>query len=204
MTLALLLAACAWSYAESVSGLRGRRITEGVELRWDNPGSPSAVRLRVQRRQPYGDYEGLTNLPVNISSWTDRRTHSEETYSYRVLSLDIHNDELGRSAPVEILPSNSTDYEDLIRFDENTLSLEASTSVSFAVSVPESGRVIVRILTPDFEVVKVLLDEKKPFGTYDLTWDGRNSHDRPVAPGLYLVSCSTPAGKSVAKMAVRP
>ena len=42
------------------------------------------------------------------------------------------------------------------------------------------------------ELVRVLLEEKRQFGTYqEVPWDGNNMHGEPVASGVYVLYYTT-------------
>lgn len=190
--------------AESVYSLRGRRVTTGVELRWDNPASPAARSLQVERRIYPGDYLPLATLLSNRTCWTDRSAHPEGLYAYRILSLNAAGEELGRSAFFEILPSHSRNADSLIRFGNNTLSLSTGTVAEFVYSVPKTGAVSVRILTADFAPVRSLVNDRQEAGDYDLSWNGLDAQNKPVRPGVYVVIVSTPSGRESGKIVVRP
>lgn len=190
--------------AEQVTGLRGRRLPSGVELRWDNPASPAAASLRVERRQPYGPYLSRTNLPPTQTSWTDRTAHPEGTYHYRIVSLSPEGRSLGVSAFCELLPQTSAEADRLIRFKRNTVALSAMAEAEWVVVVPKAGRLVVRILSPQAETVRTLWDAEKEAGDYDLMWDGRDDTGRIVRPGVYILSVVTPVRRETSRVVVMP
>jgi hypothetical protein len=60
-------------------------------------------------------------------------------------------------------------------------------------SVRDGGRVRLRIYDVAGRLVKVLLDEMKRPGQYQVHWDGTNDHGQPVATGMYF--CRMEAGE---------
>lgn len=190
--------------AEQVTGLRGRRVPSGVELRWDNPVAIQAASLRVERRQPYGPYLTRTNLPPTQTSWTDRSAHPEGTYQYRIVSLSTQGTSLGVSSYCEMLPSTSPEADGLIRFKRNTVGLSAVTSAEWVVAVPKSGRVAVRILSTQAEAVRTFWDAVRDAGDYEFSWDGRDDTGRTVRPGIYILSVVTPVRREFSRIVVMP
>ncbi len=58
------------------------------------------------------------------------------------------------------------------------------TTLAFAL--PSAGRVQMEIMDAQGRRVRTLIEEDRPAGRYDLTWDGHDSAGRAVAPGVYL------------------
>ena len=64
------------------------------------------------------------------------------------------------------------------------------------------GTVSVKVYTLGGELVKTLVSESQPEGSYPVKWDGRNSRGQRVASGIYLLLVETRAGKRLQKLAV--
>jgi hypothetical protein len=58
------------------------------------------------------------------------------------------------------------------------------TRISF--SVPQSGRVTLRIYDPAGRLVATLVDRDMPAGSHGVTWRGLDGHGRRVASGVYF------------------
>jgi hypothetical protein len=59
------------------------------------------------------------------------------------------------------------------------------TTVSYAL--PHAGRVVIEIFNVKGELVRTLLDERRPAGRGELTWSGRDDGGREVGSGVYFV-----------------
>ncbi|MFA3783300.1 T9SS type A sorting domain-containing protein [Melioribacteraceae bacterium 4301-Me] len=59
-----------------------------------------------------------------------------------------------------------------------------TTTIRFTIPVQTKVKIV--IYDTLGRIVKVLLDEEKMPGTYNLTWDGTNFHNHKVASGVYL------------------
>jgi len=64
-----------------------------------------------------------------------------------------------------------------------------ATTVKYRLSKP--GQVKVCVYNIWGQVVKVLVDEVKEKGLYEVVWDGRNNHNFPISTGLYLIQLQT-------------
>jgi len=52
--------------------------------------------------------------------------------------------------------------------------------------LPEAANVLLELYSIRGERVRVLVDQRQPFGRYDVQWDGRDSSGRTVASGVYF------------------
>ncbi|RPJ43689.1 MAG: hypothetical protein EHM19_08195, partial [Candidatus Latescibacterota bacterium] len=60
----------------------------------------------------------------------------------------------------------------------------AFTRISY--SIPRAGRVVIAVHDIGGALVKTILDENRPEGAGEATWDGTDSGGRRAASGLYL------------------
>ena len=58
------------------------------------------------------------------------------------------------------------------------------TSIRYSASKP--ARVMLRIMNLLDQEVRTLVNEEKPVGCYEVTWDGKDDHGQRVASGVYL------------------
>ena len=59
-----------------------------------------------------------------------------------------------------------------------------STKINF--QVPKVTKVIIKIYDILGREIRILIDERKSTGTYQVTWDGRDDSGQQVASGLYI------------------
>jgi hypothetical protein len=91
-------------------------------------------------------------------------------------------------APGEILKSNHPNP------------FNQATVIPF--SVPESGRVMIRIFNSRGQVVRTLANGSMEAGEHRVEWDGKDWQDRPVPSGLYLVQLKIGTRQVMGKMAL--
>lgn len=66
----------------------------------------------------------------------------------------------------------------------------AQTEIAFQLSSP--GRVALRIWAPDGSLVRNLIDEERPAGLNNISWDGLDNSGRKLSGGVYFYSLSGP------------
>lgn len=59
-------------------------------------------------------------------------------------------------------------------------------STTIAYSLPVASSVDITIYNPIGQLIRQLVTAHQPAGTYQVTWDGRDSRGQPVASGVYL------------------
>lgn len=59
-----------------------------------------------------------------------------------------------------------------------------TTTISY--QIPEAGQVKLTVFSSIGQVVRTLVDEARPAGTYTVNWDGSDAFGRQVASGLYF------------------
>lgn len=77
-----------------------------------------------------------------------------------------------------------------------------TTAISYTLDVPMHVRLTVYDVLG--RAVRVLMDVNRPAGTHQVTWDGRDSNDKPVAAGLYFYQMETDQGIETRRMVYTP
>lgn len=72
------------------------------------------------------------------------------------------------------------------------------TRIAFAL--PRAGHVHLAVYSLDGRLVATLLDEERPAGRHEVTWQGRDGADRPVATGTYFYALRAGDFRQVRKM----
>ncbi len=89
----------------------------------------------------------------------------------------------------------------MARLDQNTPNpFVGGTTIKFAV--PTNGRVKVAVYDVTGKLVKDLANRVMTPGEYSVTWDGRDSRNKEVGPGIYFYTFATPKGSIQKKMVV--
>jgi hypothetical protein len=66
----------------------------------------------------------------------------------------------------------------------------AARSVAIGATLARAGRVRAEIFDPAGRLVRVLIDEARPAGSFEVRWDGRNARGGTQGVGVYLVRVS--------------
>ncbi len=59
-------------------------------------------------------------------------------------------------------------------------------STTIGYGLPIAARVSLNIYNPAGQLVRNMINREQPAGYYQVRWDGKNQHDRPVASGVYF------------------
>jgi hypothetical protein len=70
--------------------------------------------------------------------------------------------------------------------------------ISFSIAEP--SRVALKIYDASGKIVKTLVNNQVERGIYNLTWDGKDEHNRSVAEGIYFYTLETPKQNFTRKM----
>ena len=75
-------------------------------------------------------------------------------------------------------------------------------STNFTYSVPNTTDVRIAIYDLFGREIKTLVNESKEAGTYNITWNGRDSHNRQVATGVYFYKMQATGFEKTMKMMI--
>ena len=73
-----------------------------------------------------------------------------------------------------------------------------TTMIRFGL--PEDGQVHLAVYSATGQIVRLLLDGQIEAGEHEVVWDGRDSHGRDVASGLYIYRLTSAQGTLVRRM----
>ncbi|GJQ60887.1 MAG: hypothetical protein SCALA701_36880 [Candidatus Scalindua sp.] len=85
-----------------------------------------------------------------------------------------------------------------VKIDKQTLRPGEEINISFRLT--EDAKTTIRLYSPDYDVVRTLMDrQKRPAGTNNAVWDGRDDAGNLVPDEAYLVNITAegPSGKKV-------
>jgi len=57
--------------------------------------------------------------------------------------------------------------------------------------IPKTTQVTIKIYNFMGQEIRTLVDEEKPLGHFEITWDGNNFHGTQVASGIYVYEMRT-------------
>jgi hypothetical protein len=138
------------------------------------PGAPIGVmEIRIPASSMYAATDAVTGAPVSVVN-----TGVSKAFEIRVPHWG-----LGQFVPNPYRP-------------------RSGIPVAISYTVGESAKVKVKVYTLSGELVKTLWDGQREMGIWSAEWDGRNSGNRMVASGIYLVHLESPGFNEVKKLAV--
>ncbi len=105
------------------------------------------------------------------------------------LSWEDESGSFTESAPFEKSAESSRKQDNAVVPDNLALSnypnpFNPSTTIQY--SLPEDGRVELRIYSTTGQLVRTVIDEAQSSGNYTADWDGRNEGGQLVASGIYI------------------
>jgi hypothetical protein len=184
-------------------GLEGEQsyVPEGLTLIWDPNTEADLSHYHVYR----GDDIGFVPDPGNLVACTpDTNTFDGDwnwgfRYCYKVAAVDIH----GNESEYAVLLTDEVTGDDTppatsFLGQNYPNPFNPSTTISFGLSGP--GLVSLRIYDVAGRLVRVLVDEERPAGRYDETWNGLDEAGGEIASGIYFYSLEAGDFKETRKM----
>ncbi len=93
------------------------------------------------------------------------------------------------------------EYETVMQFElSQNYPNPFNPSTSIKISLPQANHVKLAVYNMLGEEVRLLLDEEKPSGMYEINWDGKNSQGVSVPSGVYFYSLSAGNFQEIRKM----
>jgi hypothetical protein len=177
----------------------------GLELTWVRNTEVDLGHYAVYRGTSAGFVPGPSNL---IASPTDTATFDSgwrwsSGYYYKVSAIDIHGNE---SLWAVLTPDAVTGTETPKAPETSYLSqnypnpFNPTTRIAFGLSAP--GHVSLRIYDVAGRLVRALVADSRPAGTYSEIWDGHDSNGSAVASGIYFYRLTAGSFEQTRKMAL--
>jgi hypothetical protein len=113
-------------------------------------------------------------------SYTDGNVQSGKSYYYKLADVDFSGNMKFHgpiSVTVEAVPTNYS----LGQNYPNPFNPE--TAINF--SIKEAGKVSLKIYSLQGQLVRTLVDEEKPVGSYSVIWNGTTDNATRLASGVY-------------------
>ena len=138
------------------------------------PGAPiGVVEIRIPLTSMYAATDAVTGAAVSVVN----------TGQSKVVEIRVPNWELGPFVPNPFRPRNGI-------------------PVTIRYSVGEASKVRIKVYTISGELVKTIWDGQREMGLWTVDWDGRNTGNRVVASGIYILHLESPGFNEVKKLAV--
>jgi hypothetical protein len=176
-------------------------VPDGLTLMWDPNTDTDFSHYNIYR----GDDIGFVPDPGNLVACTPDTTtfdgdwRWDTRYCYKVSAVDIHGNESDYAVLLtEEVTGDETPPATSFLGQNYPNPFNPATTLSFGLSEP--GKVSLRIYDAAGRLVRVLVNEDRPAGRYDETWDGADDAGRDVASGIYFYSLKAGDFKDTRKM----
>ncbi len=178
-------------------------VPEGLMLTWDPNTEPDLDGYAIYRGMDTGFTPGPGNRLTEPCDtfYFDDEWRWDSGYCYKVAAVDVH----GNESECALLCSDG------ITGGETSAAPRASflqqnhpnpfnpaTTISFGISEPAS--VTLKIYEAAGRLVRILLNENRTAGRYEVTWDGRDTAGRQAASGIYFYTLNAGDFRETRKM----
>ncbi|UCH83662.1 MAG: M6 family metalloprotease domain-containing protein [Candidatus Latescibacterota bacterium] len=155
----------------------------GVLLRWEIVADEAIKGYKILRRE-LGDsreieISGGTLIDPGVREYTDDSARPGTDYEYVLLVVLGDSGEL-RSSGVRVKSAGFT-----LSLGQNYPNpFNPTTRIDF--SLPERSHVSIVVYDPAGRQVMTLVDDVRPAGVNNITWNGKNASGDPVSSGVYF------------------
>jgi hypothetical protein len=188
-------------------GLAGEQSTapSGLALTWRANHEEDLSHYAVYRGTTPGFVPGSGNLLETLPDTTlfDGGWRWDSGYYYKVSAFDTHGNEGGFAvlSPDGVTGIGGTPVPTASYLEQNTPNpFGAATRIAFGLK--EASNVSLSVYDVSGRLVRVLMSGSKTAQCYEVVWDGRDEHNRPVASGVYFLSLKAGPFTQTRKMVV--
>lgn len=158
-----------------------------IQLTWE---PPAYVDRAFAGYRVYRNSTAITTTPLTTLTYTDSNITFGQTYSYTVRAIYLNPNGVSPHSNTLVITANSTENPNITTYKTELKGnypnpFNPSTSVSF--SLKEASKVNISIYNIKGELVKVLLNDTKNAGHHSIIWDGKNSNNKTVSAGIYML-----------------
>ena len=170
------------------SGFQVAFAFEGNELSWNSPTDPDVDHYLIFRSTMPVFPGGEAVAQVSGVTWTDDVNGGNAyDYNYWVVAVD-HAGNRSQPTDWEIAQISGVDGGDLpvkvSLFAAFPNPFNPATTIKF--DLPTRQFVRLSIYSLDGKLIKTVIDEIRPAGSYEAVWYGRDDQGRAVASGTYV------------------
>ncbi len=125
---------------------------------------------------------------IHYYSYTDATVEPSKTYYYKLAALD-YNGNVDFHGPISAVVTgvrsiaNQNHPEDYALEQNYPNPFNPETAINF--SIKEAGKVSLKIYNLQGQVVRTLVDEEKPAGSYSVMWNGMAENGARLMSGVY-------------------
>lgn len=155
----------------TVLGVSGTNLPEGWQIVWAL-ADDGRLRVAMAGATPLANPGEIARVALQLAQESDKVTLTAEgQVNERGISY------LGEAAVAEVPTEFSLGSNYPNPFNPST---------TFTYSLPQAGKVLVQIFDVTGRRVRMLVNEEKEAGVYNVMWDGRNDANLQVASGMYV------------------
>ncbi len=167
--------------------LTGVFADNAIQLSWNPPAYVDRVFIGYR---VYRNNVSITSTPFTELTYTDSNITYGQTYSYTVRAVYQNPNGISPHSNTLVINANGTDNPNPLTFKTELKGnypnpFNPSTSVAFSLKDP--SKVNISIYNIKGELVKVLVNETKNPGHHSVVWNGKNSHNKTVSAGIYML-----------------
>jgi hypothetical protein len=169
------------------------------------------VSVGISRKAGQGGVDGSGLVTRIVAHMSPNAVIGQSTSILSIQSVQANDPE---GIPIAFDITNATDFA--LVTDVGTASNQTPTAfalhqnypnpfnpetrIKYAVS--KHARVVLRVMNLLGQEVRTLVNEDKPIGFYEVTWDGKDHHGQRVASGIYLYRLESSEFVQIRKMVV--
>ena len=178
-------------------------VPEGLDITWDPNTEIDLGAYAVYR----GTSEGFVPGPGTLlhtscdTFYFDGDWRWDDGFFYKVSAIDIHDNEspFALLRPADITGGETPGVPLAYYLDQNVPNpFNPSTKITFGLR--EAGYLSLRIYNAAGRLVRVLVNEHRDAGRYEITWDGRDGAGRQAASGVYFYKLNAGSFEKTRKM----
>jgi len=162
-------------------------VDSGVELSWRLSEVSPTFLFSLQRQAGNSNMATVADAVLHRNgaefTYRDHTAEAGQAYIYRVV-LDS-----GAGPYVLFETTVTTPALGFALYPNRPNPFNPSTTISY--SLDRAARVHLRILDAQGRVVRTLVNEHLPVGSYSTVWSGRGDDGRPLASGIYISELKT-------------
>jgi hypothetical protein len=180
-----------------IEAFDARPTDEGIELEWDIWSDEDVDGFRISRRMMDGSQETYLLdgrlIEPGLRRLLDDSVQPATEYEYSlVVVFDGGTEQVSRE-------SRATSAAFALKLSQNSPNpFNPSTRIAF--TLPEAMQASIAVYDARGGKVATLVDELRPAGKNEVTWDGRNADGNRVASGVYFYRLTTARGELTRKL----
>jgi len=166
----------------------------GLRLFWHPNAEPDLSNYLVYRGLIPDFIPAQENLLASPADTTylDPEWRWDSGYHYKVSAVDVHRNESGHALlrPEDLIGQGDLDAP-VVPYLSQNFPNPCGPSTRIGIGLRSRATLRLEIFDVSGRVVRTLVDECRPAGSYIETWDGRDGGGRALPSGLYSIRLTT-------------